>query len=173
MEIAYFERMSLNGSISSPLTDLRVDYWEREKGVAYWCMPYHILTFSLHFLSSLFFFAFHFLSHSHIPSIFPCFLLFSLLLFFSLVPLYCLPFSPFVVHSQALFYTACYDMFYCFTPQLLLAWYECPSRATHWSVGCSASTTTLCWLVMAAPCSIPKQKSLIFVFLLSMAFPFG
>ena len=100
------------------------------------------------------------------------FVVFSLAIF-SLVPLYCLPFSPFVVHSQALFYTACYDMFYCFTPQLLLAWYECPSQATPWSVGCSASTTTLCWLVMAAPCSIPKQKSLIFVFLLSMAFPFG
>ena len=103
-----------------------LDGRQGEKGVAHWCMPYHTLISSLHFLSSMFFSAFHFLSHSHIPSIFPCFSLFSLLLFSHLFRFTaCLP--PLLCTAKPFFYIACCDKFYCFTPQLLLTRYGCPS----------------------------------------------
>ena len=85
----------------------------------------------------------HFLSYSYVPSFLPYFLfLFFLAIFltcFSL--LFLIAFSPsslfffffffvlFSPHCAQLrpFNTACCDEFYCFTPQLLLAWCGCPS----------------------------------------------
>ena len=117
---------------------------------------HHTLAFSLHFfnLSVLLYSLFSFL--------FLC-CLFSSLFFISFLSCYishlffltlsnCLPSFCCCLHYVQLrpFYTACRDKFYCFTPQLLLAWCGCPSQTTHWFVGCPAITTILCW-----PCHIP------------------
>ena len=75
------------------------------------------------------------------------------------------------VHCAQLrpFYIACCDEFYCFTPQLLLVWCGYSSQTTHWFVGCLVITTILCWLCHV---SFP-DKRVLFVFLLSVAFPSG
>ena len=81
--------------------------------------------------------------------IFRCFLscYFSHLFFLALcLPLVVLPPLVAIVHyaQRRPFYTAFHDEFYCFTPQLLLAWCGCPSQTTHWSISCPAIITTLC-----------------------------
>ena len=92
------------------------------------------LVFSLRFLLS------YFLSFC-LSSIFPLFsisLFFLCFLMFLLVVVYCTQLKP--------FYTTCHDKIYRFTPQLLLACCGCPSRTTHQSTSCLATTTTLYWL---------------------------
>ena len=70
------------------------------------------------------------------------------LLSISLFFLCFLLFLLFVLHCARLrpFYIAYHGKIYRFTPQLLLACYECPFQTTHWSASCLATTTTLCWL---------------------------
>ena len=98
--------------------------------------------------------------------IFRCFLscYFSHLFFLALYLLLIVLPSPLVAVHYAqlrLFYVACYDEFYCFTPQLLLAWCGCSSQTTHWSVSCLAITITLC-----QSCHIPfLDKKILFCFL--------
>ena len=91
--------------------------------------------------------------HSHTPICFLLVILFSLFIFsvffvfyffiflcfflFLLVIVYCAQVRP--------FYIACRDKIYHFTPQLLLACCGCPFWNAHCSVGCPATTTTLCW----------------------------
>ena len=55
-----------------------------------------------------------------------------------------------------------------FTPQLLLACCGCPSKTTHWSVGCPATTTILCFPHHA---SFPDKSSFCFVSLRPLALP--
>ena len=87
-------------------------------------------------LFSFFLFIFPFSFVFYLSTFFLCFLLFLILV------VYCA--------RQRLFYTACHDKIYRFTPQLLLAYCGCPSWTTHWFTCCPAATTTLYQL-----CHIP------------------
>ena len=163
MEIAYFERMGLNGLSSNPLILLEGQVVERErrKQPIGACpitfslphFPFYPLCFPLLSISflipifPLFFFIFLSCQFSHL-----FFLTFYLPLFV-LVVAYCTQLRPFC--------TACHEEFYYFTPQLLLARFGCPSQTTHQFVSCLAVTTTLC-----QPCHIPfLDKRVLFCFL--------
>ena len=88
---------------------------------------------------------------SCILSLFLCFALFfyisCLPFFFSFFPL-----SPPHFHCARLwpFILPVVTGFAIFTPQPLLACCGCPSKIVHWSIGCPATTTTLCWLCHAS-----------------------
>ena len=170
MEIAHFERMDLNGLSSNlsiflesrllrgnesssllvhaPIT-LLLSYF------AFYplCFPILSIFFLIPLLplSSLFFVVFFLSIFSH---------MFFLALYLPLVILY--PLLAVVHYAQLRpFYTTCCDEFYCFTPQLLLAWCGCPSQTTHWSVSYPAITTTLC-----QSCHVPfPDKRVLFCFL--------
>ena len=178
MEITHFERMDLN-DLSSDLFNLTreqaVERERREQPIG--ACPYHTLVssllcfspFSLLILRSLFssLFSVSFLScyfsHLFFLTLSDCLLLFLPLFFFFFVL-----FSPHCAQLRP-FYTACCDEFYCFTPQLLLAWCGCPSQTTHWFVDCPAITTILCWT-----CHVPfPDKIVLFCFLTLVAFPSG
>ena len=107
--------------------------------------------------SSLFSVVFFLAIFSHLFFLILCLPL--VVLFPPLATLHCAHLRP--------FYTTYNDKFYCFTPQLLLAWCGCPSQTTHWSVGCPAITNTLCWL-----CHIPfLNKRVLFCFLALCGIP--
>ena len=131
-------------------------------------MPYHTLASSLPFLSTLF----SSTLHSFLIPIFPLFFFIFLSSYFPhlffltfylpiivLVVAYCKHLRP--------FYTAYCEEFYCFTPQLLLAWCRRPSQTTNWSVSCSTITTTLYW-----PRHVPfLDKRVLFCFLAFRSIP--
>ena len=98
-------------------------------------MLYHSSCSCFH--TSLFIFLFSFFSVYLLCFLCSLSLSICFLLFLPVVP-YCARLRP--------FYTACHDKIYYFTPQPLLACCGCPSRTTHWSAGCLATTTILCWL---------------------------
>ena len=82
---------------------------------------------------SFFFVLLYFLSFSLFFYI-PC-LPFFLFLFLS--PFHCVHLWPFILPAVT--------RFSIFTPQLLLAFYGCPSKTAHQSANCPTTTTTLCW----------------------------
>ena len=147
-----------------------VGCWEREKEVAYWCIPYHILASSLPFLSTLFSSILHFLSYSYIPYLL---LYFSFLLFSSLVFPYSLLASHysccFSLYTAKAFYTACREEFYYFIPHLLLTCCLCPSQMV---LVCQVLSHHH-YPVLATNTFHSHIKEFCFVFLLSVASPTG
>ena len=103
---------------------------------------------SVHALSHfLLFFSLHFLLFSFFLLILFVFLYFLFLSYFYVSCCFFLVLLLVVYCAQLRhFYTVCRDKIYRFAPQLLLTWCGCPYKATHWSVGRSTITTTLCWL---------------------------
>ena len=124
--------------------------------MAYWCMfsiPHTPVLLPLGYLIFFVYLLCFFVSY------FSVFLYF---LIFLLVVVYCAWLRP--------FYSACCDKIYYFTPQLFLACCGCPSQTIHWSAGCLATTTTLCW---PHHTSFLEKISSCFVFLLPVALPSG
>ena len=78
-----------------------------------------------------------------------CFLSFLILVFYVFFPFFFSlspSFSPLYCARLWLFILPTETWFAIFTPKLLLAYYECPSKTAHWSTNCPATTTILCWL---------------------------
>ena len=166
MEIAYFERMGLNGLSSNPLILLEGQVVERERRKQpIGACP---ITFSLpHF--PFYPLCFPLFSISFLIPIFPIFFFIFLSCYFPYSLLASRYSCCFSLYTAKAFYTACREEFYCFIPQLLLTCCVCPSQMV---LVCQVLSHHH-YPVLATNTFHFHIKEFCFVFLLSVASPTG